>query len=158
TAKSNTPKPNGEKITGRSAGTETRPAITSSRVPPRKSRLPVSCSTRCGEVLAFKQCSMSSTTLVAASRTCGAKSRSATCNPPGLSPNHHPSQTCGSAATVANTTKSLDRTNPSAPSCTLTRPVVPDRSKYLRTPAALSADRSCTPISSNDQPVPAKKL
>ena len=42
----------------------TRPAITSSSVPCRKSRLPVSCSARCGEVSAFRQCSTSSTMLV----------------------------------------------------------------------------------------------
>ena len=45
----------------------------------------------------------------------------------------------------------------SALSYTLTRPVVSDCSKYPRTPALL-VDRSCTPTSSNDQPVPARKV
>src|SRR5580704_19444474 len=49
------PRPNGENTTGRPVGTVTRPAITSSSVPSRKSRLPVSCSARCGEVSAFRQ-------------------------------------------------------------------------------------------------------
>jgi hypothetical protein len=50
---SSTPRPNGENTTGRSAGTVTRPAITSSRVPSRKSRLPVSCSARASVADAF---------------------------------------------------------------------------------------------------------
>ena len=38
------------------------------------------------------------------------------------------------------------------------RPVTPDCSRYPRKPVALSAFRSCIPISSNDQPVPARNV
>jgi hypothetical protein len=37
--------------------------------------------------------------------------------------------TCGALATVAKTTKSLDRINCSTLSCTVIGPAVPDRSK-----------------------------
>ncbi len=69
-------------------GSSRRPAITSSSVPCRKSRLPVSCSARCGEVSALRQCSTSSTMLVEASRISGARSRSDTCSTSGLWSNH----------------------------------------------------------------------
>jgi hypothetical protein len=43
--------------------------------------------------------------------------------------NHDRSLTCGALATVAKTTKSLDRINCSTLSCTVIGPAVPDRSK-----------------------------
>lgn len=97
---------------------------------------------------------MSSTMLVEASRTWGARSRSDTCRTTGLWSNHAGSLTCGRPATVAKTTRSLVRISASGPLCTVTRAALPDCSAYSRNPAALHGETSYTPMSSNDQPEP----